>query len=86
MASLEFERWICTECDKPCIRTDMLMADNPFVAGQKILGCPSCYAIDSFTLGCDVEGCNSASVAGWQDAGGRYRRTCSRHTLIPSSQ
>lgn len=71
-------RWRCGECY--CIAADgeLLTAPNPFDTEQEITGCHKCAAVNSFTMLCDVDGCEGEVTCGWPNDGG-YRRTCFRH-------
>lgn len=72
-------RWRCKEC---CWRGDgsaLKFAPNPFDKDAvEIVGCPSCFAVESVELVCDVKDCWEAVSCGWpQDKG--YRQTCGKH-------
>lgn len=72
-------RWKCGCCDTITIRKDLLVAPNPFLPQDIILGCPVCKTVDDFTAVCDEPGCTQEGTCGFPtDAG--YRRTCSEHS------
>lgn len=70
--------FICNTCGKIYPDDKILKALNPFDATEEILGCPFCYAINSFVLVCDEPGCDKPVCCGYNTENG-YRQTCSIH-------
>lgn len=72
------DRWQCRECDNIVLRSDMLMAANPFEPTGVLYGCPQCKEVNSWREVCDEDGCDREAACGWPTPDG-YRRTCFDH-------
>lgn len=55
-----------------------LKAENPFIAGEPIYGCPDCKDIGTLVRACDEEGCKNFVTCGTPTDKG-YRSTCGKH-------
>lgn len=75
----EQKPWKCECCSTITLRKDLLVAPNPFLPHDIILGCPVCKTVDDFTAVCDEPGCTQEGTCGFPTADG-YRRTCSEHS------
>jgi hypothetical protein len=70
------EKSRCCECDY--VGTAWLSAPHPFVAGDVVIGCPKCHAVDSLRRCCDFDGC-AAPVSSGTPLGDRYVFRCYKH-------
>lgn len=69
----------CRECGKWKGTNDqLLVADNPFVNGEKVYGCPNCKSISEFDWCCDHDDCWKVITCGTPTENG-YRHTCGDH-------
>lgn len=71
-------RWMCQSCDWIGNDGELLRAPNPFDAGDTIVGCPKCKAVEDIANACDEPGCGQEATCGFPAPGG-YRRTCGKH-------
>jgi len=70
------ETYVCEECgDETAV---YLSAPNPFNRGETIVGCPSCWSVDSLVRACWK--CKAPATSGTPNAGGfRYVHSCFKH-------
>lgn len=73
----------CADCDWCGVRGDLLQAPNPFAAGETLLACPQCGAVDGTPLAvvCDEPGCRMDATCGARTPDG-YRMLCGPHYRI----
>ena len=57
---------------------DILVADNPFVKGEKLYACPHCQQMENLDLVCEIEGCWEQATCGTPTEKG-YLRMCGKH-------
>lgn len=72
------KKWKCVQC-KTVIDEDKLLIDNnPFIKGHIIMGCPTCFSVNSVVIVCDEYGCENAASFGYPTDEG-YKNTCAEH-------
>lgn len=69
----------CTDCRWHGKTSEILKAENPFLPGHEISGCPNCQEPCSIVHACDFGDCKRDVSCGWLDANGNYWSTCSNH-------
>ena len=67
----------CNKCGHKCSADDLLKGFNPF-SGYNLLGCPECYALDDYTVACEVDDCWKKATCGTPTNEG-YKQTCGEH-------
>jgi hypothetical protein len=72
-------RYKCTACGEICKGVEVLTADNPFIEGESISGCPHCYSAEMLEGACDIEGCVNSSSSGTPMPDGSYTWRCWEH-------
>ena len=78
MTTPDNDKWLCEECGKVAMETEVLTAPNPFEPSYPLYGCPSCKDVSTLVMACDETGCLREVCCGTPTPTG-YRRTCSEH-------
>ena len=68
----------CSYCESYVMNKDLLRAANPFNKLKKIIGCPSCYSINSMMVICQSLTCKKEAVMGYLTEHG-YHLNCYQH-------
>lgn len=72
------KKWKCEECNTITDEDGLLIADNPFLTTNIIVGCPVCFSVNSMAAACDEYGCEKLAACGFPTDEG-YRNTCGEH-------
>jgi len=70
---------LCTRCDDVFPEGKLLVALNPFDAGDRITGCPTCLQVESIVAVCQAPRCKARASSGNPMPGGGYELRCYDH-------
>lgn len=78
LPSIQYRKWRCNQCYEIFQENKFLIAKNPFLDDDSILGCPNCKSVNDFEAICDEQGCSKVVCCVSPTRQG-YRRTCHEH-------
>ena len=73
------DKCVCANCGWHGLRSNLLEARHPFIPRDVVVGCPSCFEVDTIRKACEFPRCHEEVTCGGLDADDVYRSTCGKH-------